>query len=37
MRPPARRRYTEVLEREFSAIQGISIDYAVMETAPRCW
>jgi mannose-1-phosphate guanylyltransferase len=28
-------RYHEVLEREFTAIRGISIDYAVMETAPE--
>ncbi len=28
-------RYQEVLEREFTAIQGISIDYAVMESAPE--
>jgi mannose-1-phosphate guanylyltransferase len=28
-------RYDEVLAREFTAIQGISIDYAVMESAPE--
>jgi mannose-1-phosphate guanylyltransferase len=28
-------RYQEVLQREFTAIRGISIDYAVMEAAPE--
>jgi mannose-1-phosphate guanylyltransferase len=28
-------KYEEMLEREFTAIRGISIDYAVMETAPE--